>query len=271
MWISKSGCDLNTPEGYRLVAEQIRALKIKVDLIVVDTLHRFHRGDENSSQDAKSMLDACAALMEEFDCAIQLVHHTGVSEEAQHRARGSSAWRGALDIEISVLPQKNDNPMEIIQRKSKDAEIAEPMYCYLRQVTVLDWVDQDGDPVTSALVEWTEDRPTKAERKPDGVAERMRLFSNAWFAAGCEVDEHNRPTISKSALEAYLVDNRHYKEGASIKSAMAPSAEKKFLGSLMIAEIVAVERTTNNAIRNIYVTNPEFASSLLLQKSGKVV
>ena len=50
------------------------------------------------------MLNACNGLMKEFDCSVLLVHHTGVSEEAQHRARGSSAWRGALDVEISVVP-----------------------------------------------------------------------------------------------------------------------------------------------------------------------
>jgi RecA-family ATPase len=112
MWLSKDGCDLNTPAGYLQVVEQIRLIKEKPEVIVVDTLHRFLSGDENSAQDAKTMLDACGNLMQEFNCSVILVHHTGVSEEAQHRARGSSAWRGALDIEISVVPGKKDVPMQ---------------------------------------------------------------------------------------------------------------------------------------------------------------
>jgi putative DNA primase/helicase len=78
---------------------------------VVDTLHRFLDGDENSATDAKTMLDACSALIQEFACSVILIHHTGVSSEAQHRGRGSSAWRGALDIEISVVP---GTPIEIV-------------------------------------------------------------------------------------------------------------------------------------------------------------
>jgi phage/plasmid primase-like uncharacterized protein len=108
MWLSKDGCDLNTPIGYLKVVEHIRTMSCNPSVIVVDTLHRFLAGDENSAQDAKTMLDACNALMQEFACSVILVHHTGVSEEAQHRARGSSAWRGALDFEISIVPAKDD-------------------------------------------------------------------------------------------------------------------------------------------------------------------
>lgn len=252
-----------------MVAEQIRALQIKPDTIIIDTLHRFLDGDENSSQDAKSMLDACAALMEEFGCTIILVHHTGVSEEAQHRARGSSAWRGALDIEISVLPSKNDMPMEIIQRKSKDAEVAEPMYCYLKKIEIDGWMDEDGEPVTSAVIDWTEEPPQKEKKQTNVINERMKIFTNAWIKAGCEVDEHNRPTISRSALQAYLADNKFYNTPNSLKQAMAPSQPSKFLGSLITAEIVEVEKTTGDTIRNIVVINPTFSATLMMQKTGK--
>jgi KaiC/GvpD/RAD55 family RecA-like ATPase len=163
MYLSKSGCDLDTSEGYRKVSEHIRALPIKPAAIVIDTLHRFNSGDENSSQDAKAMLDACAMLMAEFNCTIILVHHTGVSEETQHRARGSSAWRGALDIEISIVPAKGDAPMEIIQRKSKDAELAHTLYATLEKVIIPGWFDEDGEPVTSAVLVQAGE-PTKAAR-----------------------------------------------------------------------------------------------------------
>jgi phage/plasmid primase-like uncharacterized protein len=163
MYLSKSGCDLDTPEGYRKVSEHIRALPIKPAIITIDTLHRFNSGDENSSQDAKAMLDACAMLMAEFNCTIILVHHTGVSEETQHRARGSSAWRGALDIEISIVPAKGDAPMEIIQRKSKDAELAPTLYATLEKVIIPGWFDEDGEPVTSAVLVQAGE-PTKAVR-----------------------------------------------------------------------------------------------------------
>lgn len=160
MWVSKTGCDLNTPEGFHRVLNHINSNNINPNMIVVDTLHRFLAGDENSSQDAKTMLDACNKLMIEFNCSVLLVHHTGVSDEAQHRARGSSAWRGALDIEISVIPGDKNKPMQIVQRKSKDAELANDLYFNLKSIEINNWFDEDGEPVTSAVIE-SADEPSK--------------------------------------------------------------------------------------------------------------
>jgi putative DNA primase/helicase len=203
MWISKSGCDLNTPEGYQKAANQIRMLPHPPSIIVVDTLHRFLLGDENSAQDAKGMLDACAALMREFNCSVLLVHHTGVSEEAQHRARGSSAWRGALDIEISIVPSKDGQPLEIIQRKQKDGELAEPLYARIEGVVIPGWFDEDGEPVKSAVLEMV-DAPVKQTASDKVLAKHCKLFEDAWLKVGEDID--GVPYISKSALRDYIDD-----------------------------------------------------------------
>jgi phage/plasmid primase-like uncharacterized protein len=184
MWLSKDGCDLNTPTGYLKVVEQVRMLKDRPSVIVVDTLHRFLQGDENSAQDAKTMLDACNNLMMEFSCSVILVHHTGVSEEAQHRARGSSAWRGALDIEISIIPGKDDQPMQIVQRKSKDAEMAEPVFVQLHTVAIPGWRDEDDQQVTSAVVVCA-DAPT-AKKKESKFSSEARVLENAWWSTQAE-------------------------------------------------------------------------------------
>lgn len=202
MWVSKSGLDLNTPEGYLKVVEAIRALNIKPDVITVDTLHRFMAGDENSAQDAKTMLDACAALMQEFDCTVILVHHTGVSEEAQHRARGSSAWRGALDIEISVIPAKGEKSIEIVQRKSKDAEMAAPVYVDLESVAIPGWFDEDGEAVSSAVVVKGEVPETKQKNSGELFAD----FEKAWWSSGAE-DRGGAPYLTKSVMRDYAVEH----------------------------------------------------------------
>lgn len=204
MWLSRAGCDLNTPEGYIKAVNHISKLPERPSVIVVDTLHRFLSGDENSAQDAKTMLDACGALMEKFGCAVILVHHTGVSEEAQHRARGSSAWRGALDIEISIIPAKDGGPMQIVQRKSKDAEMAEPVYVRLASVKIPGWIDEDGEQVTSAVIEQSDDAPAQqTPKKPSKHVETMRIIERAWFAGGAEVRRQS-PYISRSALRDFL-------------------------------------------------------------------
>ena len=234
MWLSKAGCDLNTAEGYQRVIDAVRALPTPPSMIVIDTLHRFLLGDENSAQDAKTMIDACAGLMREFECSVLLVHHTGVSEEAQHRARGSSAWKGALEIEISIVPAKGDQPMQIVQRKSKDAEEAKPIYASLNIVPIKGWMDEDGEQVCSAVL-GIEDAPAerKKESKLDG---HRKLFEGAWWAAGAEVVD-DMPYISRSALLNHVINKLQISE-ASAKQYVKPSVQDKLVGALTIAEII---------------------------------
>jgi len=237
MWLSKSGCDLNTPAGYQKVVSQIRLLENKPDLIVVDTLHRFLLGDENSSQDAKTMLDACAALMSEFGCSVLLVHHTGVSEEAQHRARGSSAWRGALDIEVSIVPSKDGRPLEIIQRKQKDGELAEPLYGRIESVPISGWFDEDGDAVTSATLELvaTPDKPaTQADKK---LNEHKKLFEDAYLDSGERLE--GQLYISKSALKEYINIKLFNGDGGKNATNMVnPGQKNKFINRLIESNTV---------------------------------
>lgn len=234
MWVSKAGCDLNTPAGYAKAAQAIRGLPEPPGVVVVDTLHRFLLGDENSAQDAKTMLDACAALMLEFNCTVILVHHTGVSEEAQHRARGSSAWRGALDIEISIVPGKDDRPIEIVQRKSKDAELAPPMWVALRPVELPGWVDEDGEPIGSVVIV-PADAPEKAERKSK-TASFEKMFVTAWEDTGRDTMD-GKPFVSKAALIGHLMAKKGFTESTA-KQYVKESATDKLIGSLLVANII---------------------------------
>ena len=259
MWLSKDGCDLNTPTGYLKVVEQVRMLKDRPSVIVVDTLHRFLSGDENSAQDAKTMLDACNALMQEFNCSVILVHHTGVSDEAQHRARGSSAWRGALDIEISIVPGKNDQPMQIIQRKSKDAELAETIHVELQQVAIPGWRDEDDQQVTSAVIVQTE-APTVI-KKDSKIDSHRKTFENAWWSSGAE-ERNGLPYLSRSAMMEYLVQKMNVTE-TSAKQYIKPSVPGKPIADMLVAEIIeAFEHGWT-------VIDETQASAMLIRKSER--
>lgn len=203
IWISRAGCDLNTMEGHSFARTEISALPVHPVLIVVDTLSSFFAGDENSSEEAKQMIKMCQALMDEFKCAVLLVHHTGVSAEAQHRARGSSAWKAALDCEISVIKGKDGGPIELKQRKMKDAEEAEPVFIELQSVHIPGWLDEDGEPVKSAVAVVSA-APVRV-KKPGKLDEYIRILTRAWPVSGGEVDQEGRPYISWSALQEYLV------------------------------------------------------------------
>jgi len=208
LWISKSGCDLDTTAGLQLALAHIRTLPVKPCLIVVDTLHRFLAGDENSAQDTKAMLDSCAVLRDAFGASTLLVHHTGVSAEAQHRARGSSSWKGALEIEISI---KNDNgTLTISQMKAKDSNEAEDVFCELQEVGIEGWFDEDEEQVKSAVI-ISGVAPIKKEA-PD---QAWKAFSDAFWSAGEKTDEG--PYLTKSAWEKALVTISGKSEGSARK------------------------------------------------------
>ena len=257
MWLSKHGCDLNTPAGYLKVVEHIRMLPSSPKVIVVDTLHRFLAGDENSAQDTKTMLDACGNLMQEFGCSVILVHHTGVSEEAQHRARGSSAWRGALDIEISVIPAGPNSPMQLVQRKSKDAELAKPVFLDLQQVTIPGWYDEDNQVVTSAVVieSAAPAAPSKKDSKIDGF---RKVWENAWWASGAE-DLGGAPYLTRSALKDKLAADGNAER--TIRNMVNPSYNDKMIGAMLQAGMI--EATENGWI----MVDEANASALMLRKN----
>jgi hypothetical protein len=234
MWLSRAGCDLNTREGYQRVISNLNALEIQPKIIVVDTLHRFLNGDENSSQDAKTMLDACSGLIEEFDCTVVLVHHTGVNEESQHRARGSSAWRGALDIEISIVPAKDGKPIEVIQRKSKDAELKENLYCELLTIPIDGWLDEDKEQVKSAVVQQVEN--TKIEKKDSKLVQHIKLLSDSFEHCGNET-RNGKCYFSRSALHEYLVNKKDLSERTA-KNYMTPSRSNYFIHDLLLANVI---------------------------------
>ena len=258
MWLSKDGCDLNTPTGYLKVVEQVRMLKDRPSVIVVDTLHRFLSGDENSAQDAKTMLDACNALMQEFNCSVILVHHTGVSDEAQHRARGSSAWRGALDIEISIVPGKEGVPMQIVQRKSKDAELAETIHVELQQVAIPGWRDEDNQQVTSAVIIQAE-APT-TQKKESKLDAHRKTFENAWWGTGAEIRE-GLPYISRSALKDKLAaDGR---KPRTIENDLSAAYPEKLIGALILSEIISPLEHGWMVIDEVQ------ASAMMMRKGGQ--
>lgn len=238
MWLSQRGTDLNTIEGEVLVNMAIDSLPTTPSIIVVDTLHRFLNGDENSSQDAKTMLDACGRLMERYNCSVLLVHHTGVSEEAQHRARGSSAWRGALDIEFSVVPGSPEKPMELIQRKSKDAELTQPVYLNLKTVYIDNWFDEDGEQVSSAVISAT-NKPTDSRVNKE-TEKFVDLFNQAWaessneYLFGCKF-------IRVSPLKEWLLTHGHFKTDASASNQTKPSYKRGMMSKMAEAGLVRHE------------------------------
>jgi len=203
MWIGKSAVDINEPNYTAQTIDYLRQLPEKPCLVVIDTLHRFLSGNENSAEDAKSMIDACNAIQREFGCAVWLVHHTGVSEEAQHRARGSSAWKGALDNEINIQVDKNTKTITVANTKQKDGEMQLPKFLDLQQVPILGWIDEDGEQVVSAVI--VEGAPI-TEKTDSKLAEKVSILRKIWDANGSQLLENGAPFVTRDQVVSYLIE-----------------------------------------------------------------
>lgn len=262
MWISSDGCDLNTPEGLARTVDSIGEMGIDVDLIVIDTLHRFMHGDENSAQDAKSMLDSCAYLTKEFESAVLLVHHTGVSTEAQNRARGSSAWKGAMDVELNLKCAENEHdPIELRQMKLKDGEMQPPKFFRLQSVAIKGWVDEDGEQVNSAVVDPSEP-PAQQPKQDSKIVQHRKAFENAWWFTGME-EIDGKPYVTRSGMIDYLIQQLGLSE-SSAKAYVKPSVQGKPIAELLINNVI--ERDSDGWV----LVDEVAASALLMQKMAHI-
>lgn len=139
--------------------KQIRKYAPNAVYVLFDTLHAFMSGDENLAVDARRFLAVCRKIVETFDCAVELIHHVGVSQDAKGRARGSSAWKGAMDIEtlVQTINQSNNGiTCKLTQNKHKDGKKRKPLIFDMNEVTLDDLIDDAGKPVTTLVPEFDE-------------------------------------------------------------------------------------------------------------------
>lgn len=124
----------------------------KPALIVVDTLARNFGGDENSQEDMGAFianLDNFLRRSGEWDATVLVVHHSGHADKA--RGRGSSALKGAVDAEYS-LSKDESGVVRMEATKMKDAEQPAPVAFRLDPITIDGLLDDEGRPVTSAVL-----------------------------------------------------------------------------------------------------------------------
>ncbi len=123
-------------------------------LIVIDTLARnFGIGDENSTQDMNQFINGLDIIKNHYQCTILIVHHSGLSDKG--RARGSSALKGAVDVQFQVEADGIHHTLSC--QKAKD----------IVSVDVME--TQQGEIVTSPALVACDDEPRE---------KRSRLSAN---------------------------------------------------------------------------------------------
>ncbi len=159
--ISLAGVDLYKSEKAVQLLDRAAALELAAEIeamvnagmpppqaVVIDTLARnFGDGDENTAADAGRFIENVDSLIRrKWACNVLIVHHSGHQAD---RARGSSAFKAAMDQEMAVVPSPRG--MLISVTKMKDAERPADKEMLLDKVIV--GVDPETDePIESAVL-----------------------------------------------------------------------------------------------------------------------
>lgn len=153
------------------------------DLIVMDTFAQVMPGaNENSGEDVGKALAECKRIHRHTGAMVLLVHHSG--KDASKGARGWSGLRAAADVELEVL--RSDELRSISVTKLKDGQDGTQIGFKLH--TVILGEDEDGDDITSCIVEYTNTgRATKGKGQTVGPKERQILMVlNEVFGLGTD-------------------------------------------------------------------------------------
>lgn len=129
------GCGV--PQDFWVQSESFRDFEIKrggvarliertkPHFVILDTLERFSRHDENSASEWKrDVLDPLSRLIHEYGCSIMLIHHSGKESELRkgwQRARGTSAMYADVDFWFRLEAENGiiDNSRTLHVDKSK--------------------------------------------------------------------------------------------------------------------------------------------------------
>ena len=131
-----------------LIREICNHYGLTVSLLVFDTLSRiFGSGDENSARDMGMLVRNLDKIRVATGAHVSLVHHSG--KDTSRGARGSSALRAATDTEVEIVA--TGSVVCARMRKQRAHEEARDVLFRLRRVEL--GRDEDGDPVTTCVVE----------------------------------------------------------------------------------------------------------------------
>lgn len=196
-------------------------------LIIIDTLHRYMNGDENKAVDVSKFITACTILMQEFGCAIKIIHHVGNAGENKSRPRGSSSL--TADFDITTLYQKTNSTISVDQTKNKDSVAKKGLKFTLKQGALPDEWNNDEKPTTSCTIELSpyssHTQPyipeTNAPKKLSTIQQRARkTFKEAVERYGIQIHD------DKTGHELAAVEGYKWKE-VSCELSIAETKEAK--------------------------------------------
>ncbi len=149
------------------------ALDVPLRLVVLDTLSRMiGSGDEDKARDINVVVQRAEKIQRETGALVLIVHHSG--KDRDRGMRGSNALLGAADAVIEISRHEESGICEGKIVKVKDGSADVPLKYTLRQSVL--GQDEDGEDITSCVVEPTDASPGVTRGKPNLTnAEKIAL------------------------------------------------------------------------------------------------
>ena len=167
--------------------EAFKEMGVEMNAIVIDTViaaGMLSEAEENDSAAWQRVIRWLNALAQKFRVAIMLVHHAG--KNALAGLRGASGSRGAADFVLMISCERNELTGKSGERKlalTKSRDGAEGILARVDGVRVMLGKDDDGDDVTSLVMEYTLDQQATA-RSATRPSKAAITFRAAYAEAG---------------------------------------------------------------------------------------
>ncbi len=150
-------CPINLQDPEADVSRLVDTIRAEIEhhgfdaaLIVIDTLSKTFGAGKENTDDMATYVANCDRVATEFRCCVMPVHHRPKDAESTE-PRGHSSLRGGVDT-IILIESGRTKRAEV--KKQKDGEDNERFLFNLRPIELGE--DEDGEPVTSCVVQATD-------------------------------------------------------------------------------------------------------------------
>lgn len=146
----------------------------KVSLVIIDTLARaFAGGNENASEDMSAVIAHADLIRIHSGAHVMFIHHSG--KDSAKGSRGHSSLKAATDTEVEVTAEEATKLHTADIKKQRDLGSRGEKITAKFTVVKMGMVDQWGKPVTTCVVDPTDEKPAGKSKKARGSELEMAL------------------------------------------------------------------------------------------------
>lgn len=200
------------------IAELVQSIQSAVPsdhgglVVFIDTLARaMGTFEENDNNDMGQVINCADTISRHLDATVAMVAHPG--KDSSKGLRGGSALLGGLDTVIQLEKDENGIRTWIIE-KQKEGEDGLTGQFALKIIEI--GQDEDGDPITSAVVVNHEDEDSSIEMVSETkeLAKFRKYFEAAVLAVGRMDTQKNAPFLAADAWNEWSKTQQHESDGA---------------------------------------------------------